>query len=244
MEPEIEGISLRHSVICELTDNVDLRLQPKTKSRLHSHKLPITSDRIVCPRATFFDWLKRIDNKHGRSIRENKYGALWWNEDITIPAKRGQISLRLKKLLDVMDIKGMQIYSFRYSAATQLAVMGLDETLLNAYTGHARNSKSTNEYYTFAERLKDNEIATKLSDIRGQVECNPISIPTLYGVCESIIALYGSYIFFITSPFNLLEMPSCNIDKQVGELLTMVFNKLVSMRCQQLFMGGYAHAVR
>ncbi|KAA6353761.1 MAG: hypothetical protein EZS28_050712 [Streblomastix strix] len=172
---EIEGISLRHSVICEQTDKVDLRLQPKTKSGLHSHKLPKTKDRTVCPRATFFDWLKRIDNKHGRSIRDNKYGALWWNEDITIPAKRGQISLRLKKLLDLMGIKGKQVYSFRHSAATQLVIMGLDETLLNTYTGHARNSKSTNEYYVFAERLKDNEIATKLSDTRGQVECNPIS---------------------------------------------------------------------
>ncbi|KAA6329553.1 MAG: hypothetical protein EZS28_053596, partial [Streblomastix strix] len=30
---------------------------------------------------------------------------------------------------------------------------------------------------------------------------------------------------------------------QVGELLTMVSNKLVGMRCQQSFMGGYAHAV-
>ncbi|KAA6394149.1 MAG: hypothetical protein EZS28_010324 [Streblomastix strix] len=115
------------------------------------------------------------------------YGALWWNEDITIPAKRGQISLRLKKLLDVMGLKGKHVYSFRHSAVTQLVVMGLDETLLNTYTGHARNSKSTNEYY---------------------------------------------------------EMPSCYIDKQVSELLTMVSNKLVSMRCQQSFMGGYAHAVR
>ncbi|KAA6374165.1 MAG: hypothetical protein EZS28_030312, partial [Streblomastix strix] len=105
---EIEGISLRHSVICEQTDKVDLRLQPKTKSGLHSHKLPKTRDRTVCPRATFFDWLKRIDNKHGLSIRYNKYGALWWNEDITIPAKRGQISLRLKKLLALMGIKGHQ----------------------------------------------------------------------------------------------------------------------------------------
>ncbi|KAA6371781.1 MAG: hypothetical protein EZS28_032693 [Streblomastix strix] len=157
--------------ICEK----DLRLQPKTKSGLHSYKLPKNKDRIVCPRATFFDWLKRIDNKHGRSIRDNKYGALWWNEDITIPAKRGQISLRLKKLLDLMGMKGKQVYSFRHSAATQLVIMGLDETLLNTYTGHARNSKSTNEYYIFAERLKDNEIATKLSDTRGQVECNPIS---------------------------------------------------------------------
>ncbi|KAA6361333.1 MAG: hypothetical protein EZS28_043141 [Streblomastix strix] len=107
--------------------------------------------------------------------------------------------------------------------------MDLDETLLNTYTGHARNSKSTNEYYVFAERLKDNEIATKLSDTRGQVECNPISIPTFCGVCESITALYLSYFFFITSPFNLREMPSCNIDKQVNELLTMVSNKLVDM---------------
>ncbi|KAA6358158.1 MAG: hypothetical protein EZS28_046315, partial [Streblomastix strix] len=68
---EIEGISLRHSVICEQIDKVDLRLQPKTKSGLHSHKLSKTKDRTVCPRATFFDWLKRIDNKHGRSIRDN-----------------------------------------------------------------------------------------------------------------------------------------------------------------------------
>ncbi|KAA6371074.1 MAG: hypothetical protein EZS28_033396, partial [Streblomastix strix] len=105
---EIEGISQRHSVICEHTDKVDLRLQPKTKTGLHSHKLPKTKDRTVCPRATFFDWLKKIDNKHGRSIRDNKYGALCWNEDKTIPAKRGQISLRLKKLLDLMDIKGKQ----------------------------------------------------------------------------------------------------------------------------------------
>jgi hypothetical protein len=115
---EIEGISLRHSVICEHTDKVYLRLQPKTKSGLHSHKLPNTRDRVVCPRATFFHYLKRIDNKHGRSIRDNKYGALWWNEDITIPAKRGQISLRLKILLDLMGIKGKQVYSFRHSAAT------------------------------------------------------------------------------------------------------------------------------
>ncbi|KAA6374987.1 MAG: hypothetical protein EZS28_029485 [Streblomastix strix] len=87
----------------------------------------------------------------------------------------GQISLRLKKLLDVMGIKGKQAYSFRQSAATQLVVMGLGEKFLNTYTGHARNSKSTNEYLVFVERLKDNEIATKLSDTHGQVECNSIS---------------------------------------------------------------------
>ncbi|KAA6319659.1 MAG: hypothetical protein EZS28_054788, partial [Streblomastix strix] len=115
-----------------------------------------------------------------------------------------------------MGIKGKQVYSFRHSAATQLVVMGLDETLLNTYPRHARNSKSTNDYYIFAERLKDNEIATKLSDTSGQVE-----FPTLCGVCESITALQVSYIFFTKSPFNLLEMQSCNIDKQVGELLTM-----------------------
>ncbi|KAA6373231.1 MAG: hypothetical protein EZS28_031240, partial [Streblomastix strix] len=40
------------------------------------------------------------------------------------------------------------------------------------------------------------------------------------------------------------EMPSCSIDKQVSELLTMVSNKLVNMRCQQSFTGGYVHAVR
>ncbi|KAA6400286.1 MAG: hypothetical protein EZS28_004195 [Streblomastix strix] len=69
MKPaEIEGISLRHSVICEQTDKVDLSLQLKTS-------------------ATFFDLLKRIDNCHGRSIRDNKYETLWWNEDNTIPAK-------------------------------------------------------------------------------------------------------------------------------------------------------------
>ncbi|KAA6387098.1 MAG: hypothetical protein EZS28_017375 [Streblomastix strix] len=73
---EIEGISLRHSVICEQADIVDLRLQLKTKSGLHSHKLPKTRDRIVSPRATFFDWLKRINNNQGRSVRDNKYGAL------------------------------------------------------------------------------------------------------------------------------------------------------------------------
>ncbi|KAA6381502.1 MAG: hypothetical protein EZS28_022973 [Streblomastix strix] len=89
-------------------------------------------------KSNLFDWLKRIDNKHGRSIRDNKYVALWWNEDITIPAKRDQISLRLKKLLDLMGIKGKQVYSFRHSAATQLVVMGLDETLLITYTGHMR----------------------------------------------------------------------------------------------------------
>ncbi|KAA6334424.1 MAG: hypothetical protein EZS28_053069 [Streblomastix strix] len=74
-----------------------------------------------------------------------------------------------------MGIKGKQVYSFIHSAATQLVVMGLDETLLNTYTGHASNLKSTNDFYVFEERLKDDEIATKLSDTRGQVECNPIS---------------------------------------------------------------------
>ncbi|KAA6369562.1 MAG: hypothetical protein EZS28_034912 [Streblomastix strix] len=43
---------------------------------------------------------------------------------------------------------------------------------------------------------------------------------------------------------NLLEMPSCNIDKQVGELLIIVSNELVGMRCHQSFMAGCAHAVR
>ncbi|KAA6371443.1 MAG: hypothetical protein EZS28_033031 [Streblomastix strix] len=73
-----------------------------------------------------------------------------------------------------MGTKGKQVYSFRHSAATQLVVMGLDETSVNTYTGHARNPKSTNEYYIFAGRLKDNEIATKLSDTNGEVECNSI----------------------------------------------------------------------
>ncbi|KAA6374300.1 MAG: hypothetical protein EZS28_030171 [Streblomastix strix] len=134
---EIYEISLRHLVIFEQTDKIDLRLQPKTKSLLHSYKLPKTRDRILCPGATFFDWLKRIDNKHSRSIKDNK----------------------LKKLLDVMGIKEKQVHLFRHSAAAQLVVISLDET-------------------------------------------------------------------------------------QVGELLTMVSNKLVGMRCQQSFMGGYAHAVR
>ncbi|KAA6382813.1 MAG: hypothetical protein EZS28_021665 [Streblomastix strix] len=84
---EIEGISLRHSVICEQTDEVDLRLQTKTKSGLHSHKLPKTRNRIVSPRATFFAWLKRICNNHGQSIRVNEYGALQRNENTTIQAK-------------------------------------------------------------------------------------------------------------------------------------------------------------
>ncbi|KAA6370429.1 MAG: hypothetical protein EZS28_034044 [Streblomastix strix] len=75
----------------------------------------------------------------------------------------------------LLGMKRKQVHLFKYSAATQLVVMGLDETLLNTYTGHARNSKSTNEYNVFAERLKDNELATKLSEIRGQVKCNPIS---------------------------------------------------------------------
>ncbi|KAA6392562.1 MAG: hypothetical protein EZS28_011913 [Streblomastix strix] len=175
-----------------------------------------------------------------------------------MPAKRGQISLGLKKLLDVMGIKWKQVYSFRHSAATQQVVMDLDETLLNTFTGHARNLKSTNEYYVVAERLKDNEIATKFSDTHGQVDCNSISstkqkivfiqffifVQTLYGVCESITALYVSNTSVITSAFNLREMPSCNIDKQVSELSTMASNKLVDMRYQQSFMGGYAHAVR
>ncbi|KAA6398275.1 MAG: hypothetical protein EZS28_006195 [Streblomastix strix] len=224
---EIEEISLRHSVICEQTDKVDLRLQPKTKSGLHQHKLPKTRDRT--------------------------YGALWWIEDITIPAKRGQISLRLKKLLDLMGIKGKQVYSFRHSAATQLVVMGLDETLLNAYTGHARNSKSTNDYYVFAERLKDIEIATKLSDTRGQVELGLLVIRGCIIIYYNFalvppisLKLYiNAFIqFFTLVPTLCGEMPSRNIDKQVSELLTMVSNKLVNMRCQQSFMGGYAHAVR
>ncbi|KAA6359102.1 MAG: hypothetical protein EZS28_045369, partial [Streblomastix strix] len=88
-------LSLRHSIICEQTDKTDLQLQPKTQSELHSDKLPKIRDRIICPRTTFFDWLKRIDDKYGRFFRDSMYGALWRNEDITIPAKRGQISLRL-----------------------------------------------------------------------------------------------------------------------------------------------------
>ncbi|KAA6385933.1 MAG: hypothetical protein EZS28_018539 [Streblomastix strix] len=172
---EIEGMSQTCLAICEIADKVDLRLQLKTKTGLYLHKLPKTRDQIKCSNSTFLQWLKRIDNKQSRSIRNNKYVALWWNEDITIPAKRGQISLRIKKLLDVMGIKGKQVYSFRHSAATQLEVMGLDETLLNTCAGQARISKSTNEYNIFAERLKDIQIVTKLSDTHGQIKCNSIS---------------------------------------------------------------------
>ncbi|KAA6376042.1 MAG: hypothetical protein EZS28_028429 [Streblomastix strix] len=230
---EIEGISLRHSVICEQIDKVDLRFQPKTKSGLHSHKLPKTRDRTVCPRATFFDWLKRIDNKHGRSIRENKYGALLWNEDITIPAKRGQISLRLKKLLNLMSIKGKQIYSFRHSAAAQLVVMCLDETLLNTYTGHARNSKPTNEYYVFAERQKITK--QQRNFLKLAAKWNVIQFHVL-NKCEVV----G---YNIHTP-QLPKWDYWSLEDQVGELVMMVSNKLVGMRCQQSFMGGYAHAVR
>ncbi|KAA6365136.1 MAG: hypothetical protein EZS28_039337 [Streblomastix strix] len=44
---EIEGISLRHSVICEKTDKIDFRLQSKTKSVLHSCKLPKIRDQTI-----------------------------------------------------------------------------------------------------------------------------------------------------------------------------------------------------
>ncbi|KAA6355859.1 MAG: hypothetical protein EZS28_048613, partial [Streblomastix strix] len=74
---EFKGISLRHRVICQKTDKVDLRLQPKTKSELHSYKLQKTKIETICPSATFFDWLKKFDNKYRRLIRDNKYGALW-----------------------------------------------------------------------------------------------------------------------------------------------------------------------
>ncbi|KAA6359554.1 MAG: hypothetical protein EZS28_044919 [Streblomastix strix] len=154
MKPaEIKGMSLKHSVIRKKTYKIDLILQPKTMSGLNAHKLPRTRDQTLCPRATFFDWLKRIDNRHCQSIRYVNYGVLQWNEDITIPAKIGN-----------------QVYSNRHSAVTQLVVMSLDEKLLKTYTGHVRNSKSANEYYAFVERLKGNEIATQLSDTQGQGE--------------------------------------------------------------------------
>ncbi|KAA6395541.1 MAG: hypothetical protein EZS28_008929 [Streblomastix strix] len=155
----------------------------------------------------------------------NKQGALRWNEDIILPVQSGQISLRLKKLLDVMGIKGKQVYLFRHSAETRLVVLDLEETLINTFIGNVRNSRSVNDYHLFVERLKDYEIVTKLSDTHGLMEL--------------------SYSFIITSPFvNLPRMPFCNIGKQVSELLTMVSNKQVSTRCQQQFMEGYAHAVR
>ncbi|KAA6389733.1 MAG: hypothetical protein EZS28_014741 [Streblomastix strix] len=163
---KIDGKSLSYSVICEKIVQEDLRLQTKTKSGLYSRKHLKIRDQTVSPRATFFGWVQRIGYKFGQSIRNNKFNALWRNEDITIPAKRGQISHRLKKFLDLM------------------------------------------------------------------------------GVCESITALYILYIFFITSPFNLLEMPSCNTDKQEDGLMTMVSKKLMGMRCKQPFMDGYAQAVR
>ncbi|KAA6380625.1 MAG: hypothetical protein EZS28_023845 [Streblomastix strix] len=90
---EIKGTSLKYSVIREKTDKIDLRLQPETKPGLHSHKLPKTRDQTVSTRATFFSCLKRIDNILGRSIRNYNQRALSWREDITIPAKRGQILL-------------------------------------------------------------------------------------------------------------------------------------------------------
>ncbi|KAA6403982.1 MAG: hypothetical protein EZS28_000492 [Streblomastix strix] len=55
---EMEGKSLRHLVICEQIDKIDLRLQLKTKSELHSHKYQKNRDRFECPIAIFFDWLK------------------------------------------------------------------------------------------------------------------------------------------------------------------------------------------
>ncbi|KAA6383567.1 MAG: hypothetical protein EZS28_020904 [Streblomastix strix] len=121
---QIDGISLSHTVIKENSDKADLKLQPKARTGLHSYKLPRTKDTIVCPRTTFLDWIRKIENRRGRNYKNSRQ-------------------------------------------TTQLVIMGLDETLLNTYTGHARNSKSTNDYYVFAERLKDSEIATKQSDTHG-----------------------------------------------------------------------------
>ncbi|KAA6384381.1 MAG: hypothetical protein EZS28_020093 [Streblomastix strix] len=115
-----------------------------------------------------------------------------------------------------MGIKGKKVYSFRYSAATQLVLMGLDETLLNTYTGHARNSKATNDYNVFAERLKDNEIATKLSDTRGQVEYNPISIGLL--VIRGCIIIYNN---FALVPF-INVIASSRISCCIGNMLLIV----------------------
>ncbi|KAA6380152.1 MAG: hypothetical protein EZS28_024320 [Streblomastix strix] len=70
---EIEGIFLRHSAICEKSNKVYLRLQPKTKSELHSHLPPKIKNQTIYPIATFFDWLKSVYNKYGRSIKDNKY---------------------------------------------------------------------------------------------------------------------------------------------------------------------------
>lgn len=86
---EIEGISLSHSVINENSDKADLRLQPKAKTGLHSYKLPRTRDPIVCPRTTFFDWIRRIENRYGRNYKNNRQSALWWNEEINTPVNRG-----------------------------------------------------------------------------------------------------------------------------------------------------------
>ncbi|KAA6364207.1 MAG: hypothetical protein EZS28_040266 [Streblomastix strix] len=172
---EIEGISLRYSVICEKPGKIDLRLQPKPKSGLHSHKLPKARDQIMCPRATFFDWLKRIDNKHSLSIRNNKYGALRWNEYITILAKSGQISLKFQEITRFIRYKREINILFRHQTATQIILMGIDETLLNANIGNARNSKSTTKYYEIAERLQNNEITTNRSDTHDFEKCNLIS---------------------------------------------------------------------
>ncbi|KAA6399439.1 MAG: hypothetical protein EZS28_005037 [Streblomastix strix] len=59
---EIEGIFLKHPVIYEQTDKVDLRLQPKTKSGLHSHKFPKTRDRIEDMLTQFADRIETRNN--------------------------------------------------------------------------------------------------------------------------------------------------------------------------------------
>ncbi|KAA6378103.1 MAG: hypothetical protein EZS28_026371 [Streblomastix strix] len=198
---EIEGISLRYSVIWEFHDKVDLRLQPKTKSGLHSHKLPKTRDRIVCPKATFFDWLKRIDDKHGRSIRDNKYGALWWNENITIPAKEAQ--------------------SHSDQGSYQMLWVQKDQKIM----------KQQRNYLILV--AKWNVIQFQVLN-KGEVVGYNIHTPQMpkldYWQLEEVQQ------YATTSPWS---HPS-----QVGELLTMISNKLVGMRCKQSFMGGNVQTVR
>ncbi|KAA6378155.1 MAG: hypothetical protein EZS28_026317, partial [Streblomastix strix] len=173
---EIEGISLKFSQICEQTDKIDQLLQTKTKSGLHSHKLQKTRDRIVLYvqvqhsliglkelTTNLVDPQEIVNLEHYNGKKTQQFQP---REAKSHSDQRNNLILKIAKW--------KQVYSFKHLAATQLVVMGLGETQLNTYTGHARNSKLTNEYYVFAERLKDNETATNLSDSHGLMECNPI----------------------------------------------------------------------
>jgi hypothetical protein len=100
---------------------------------------------------------------HNRALNLGVKDALFVSETGHAYVCADSISKALKQLLADAGIPSIYLpYSIRHALITYLYELGLDETRVNAYTGHSPNYHTTIRFYY---HLDKNDVANKINDL-------------------------------------------------------------------------------